>query len=194
MGIYNRDNINYGGFLQAAIANKIANAQRQADHEKAMAKLWGDTIAKAGQTIGRGAFYSYGGDDNISSDTSIAEDKAELAKLEDIQKKYNEQVAQRNKFDEIFNNPNYDAQAAQARIATNEMTGYNPTTQYMSQGASDLMKNYKPTLQEQYLNKYYQGNDYNPSKYNYDDIELRRIIEEQERNKYNPYLQNLWRA
>ena len=39
MGIYNRDNINYGGFLQNAIANKIHNAERQADHDKAMAKL-----------------------------------------------------------------------------------------------------------------------------------------------------------
>ena len=124
MGIYNRDNINYGGFLQAAIANKIHNAERQAEQEKAIGELWGDTIAKAGETIGRGAFYSYGGDSNIGSDTSIAEDKAELAKLEEIQKKYNEQVAQRKKFDEIFNNPsviNYTEQTQPSMVI-----GYNP--------------------------------------------------------------------
>lgn len=175
MGIYNRDNINYGGFLQAAIANKIHNAERQAEHEKAMAKLWGDTIAKAGQTIGKGAFYSYSGGDDASSvadaassnTNNLAEDKAEL--------NYWEAVREQKAADSP-KGPTLQEQAAQS------MFGYNPTNQ--SEAASHFMDNYRPNT----------FNDRVLTNQNNEEEQIRRMLERYERNKYNPYLQNLWRA
>lgn len=150
MSVYSRDNINYAGMLQNAIANRVANAQRQAQYIKDKGTLWGNTVKDVTKTLGRGAMASadmYGGD----SATTVDEDKAELKQLEEIQKKYNEQVAQRNKFDEIFNNPNYDMAAAQSRIATNEMAGYNPEQQYMSNVATSNMEGYKPFYSRNYI-------------------------------------------
>ena len=181
MGIYNRDNINYGGFLQNAITNKIKNAERQADHEKAMAKLWGDTIAKAGETMGAGAFYSYGGDKAANAakvattatttpsttTSSLAEDKAELNLWEGVRQ---QQAADAPK------GPSLQEQAAQS------MFGYNPTNQ--SEAASHFMDNYRPNT----------FNDRVLTNQNDEEEQIRRMLERYERNKYNPYLQNLWRA
>lgn len=145
MGIYNRDNINYSSMLMAALKDRAETAAREAAYKEKMGKIWGDATKSVGNMVGRGIMASadyYGGN---STSTTLEEDKAELAKLEEEQKKYNEQVEQRKKFDEIFNNPNYDAQAAQSRIATNEMNGY--TTEpfnYDSYNASALMKGYVP--------------------------------------------------
>lgn len=178
MGIYNRDNVNYGGFLQNAIANKIHNAERQAEHEKAMAKLWGDTIAKAGQTIGRGAFYSYGGDNASSvadtttsaintTPTTVDEDKAELNYWEGVREQ---------KAADAPKGLTLQEQAAQA------MFGYNPTNQ--SDAASHFMDNYRPnTFSDRVL-----------TNQNNEEEQIRQMLERYERNKYNPYLQNLWRA
>lgn len=184
MGIYNRDNINYGGFLQAAIANKIANAQRQADHEKAMAKLWGDTITKAGQTIGAGAFYSYGGDKAANAantattetsatttptitNSSLDEDKAELNLWESVREQKAADAPKGSTLQE---------QAAKA------LFGYNPTNQ--SDAASHFMDNYRPnTFSDRVI-----------TNQNDEDEQIRQMLERYERNKYNPYLQNLWRA
>lgn len=177
MGIYNRDNINYGGFLQNAIANKIHNAERQADHDKAMAKLWGDTIAKAGQTIGKGAFYSYSGGDDASSiagagastsnTNTLDEDKAELNYWEAVRE---QQAA------DAPRGPTLQQQAAQS------MFGYNPTNQ--SEAASHFMDNYRPNT----------FNDRVLTNQNDEEEQIRRMLERYERNKYNSYLQNMWRA
>ena len=176
MGIYNRDNINYGGFLQNAIANKIHNAERQADHDKAMAKLWGDTIAKAGQTIGKGAFYSYSGDnassvaDAATSNTNtntLDEDKAELNYWEAVREQ---------KAADAPKGPTLQEQAAQS------MFGYNPTNQ--SEAASHFMDNYRPNS----------FNDRVLTNQNDEEEQIRRMLERYERNKYNSYLQNMWRA
>ena len=177
MGIYNRDNINYGGFLQNAIANKIHNAERQADHDKAMAKLWGDTIAKAGQTIGKGAFYSYSGGDDASSiagagaatsnTNTLDEDKAELNYWQAVRE---QQAADAPK------GPTLQQQAAQS------MFGYNPTNQ--SEAASHFMDNYRPNS----------FNDRVLTNQSDEEEQIRRMLERYERNKYNSYLQNMWRA
>lgn len=142
MGIYNRDNINYSSMLMAALKDRAETAAREAAYKEKMGKIWGDATKSVGNMVGRGIMASA---DQYGSNTTLEEDKAELAKLEEEQKKYNEQVEQRRKFDEIFNNPNYDAQAAQSRIAANEMAGY--TTEpfnYDSYNATSLMKGYIP--------------------------------------------------
>lgn len=174
MSVYSRDNINYGGFLQNAIANKIHNAERQAEHDKAMAKLWGDTIAKAGQTIGKGAFYSYSGDnasnlaDAATSNTNtLDEDKAEL--------NYWQAVREQKAADGPLG-PSLQEQAAQS------MFGYNPTNQ--SEAASHFMDNYRPNS----------FNDRILTNQNDEEEQIRRMLERYERNKYNSYLQNMWRA
>lgn len=150
-GIYNRDNINYSSMLMAALKDRAETAARQAAYQERQGKLWGDTVKSVGNMFGRGIMASadtYGGD---SSTSTLDEDKAELKQLEEMQKKYNEQVEQRRKFDEVFNNPNYDTQAAQSRIATNEMTGYNPEQQYMSNVATSNMEGYKPFYSRNYI-------------------------------------------
>lgn len=151
MGIYNRDNINYSSMLMAALQDRAETAARQAAYKEKMGKIWGDATKSVGNMVGRGIMASadnYGGN---STSTTIEEDKAELKQLEEMQKKYDEQVEQRKKFDEIFNNPNYDAQAVQARLATNEMAGYNPEQQYMSNLATSNMEGYKPFYSRNYI-------------------------------------------
>lgn len=180
MGVYDRDGINYSSMLMAALKDRAETAARQAAYQERQGKLWGDTVKSVGNMVGRGIMASadsYGG----SSDTTVEEDKAELKQLEEMQKKYDEQVEQRKKFDEIFNNPNYDTQAAQARIATNEMTGYNPVPQYMSNEATSYMEGYKPFYSRNYI----------PAQDGvwYDPEEQERMKREaaEAMNGYNPY-------
>lgn len=118
--------------LQNAIANRARAAEREAEYIKNQGKLWGDTATYVGNTIGKGAFYSY-------EPQSLEENKAELAKLEEMQKKYEEQVEQRRKFDSLFSSPS----AAQIK-ANNEYFNYNPEPQLQSQAASNYMTGYKP--------------------------------------------------
>lgn len=181
MGIYNRDNINYSSMLMAALKDRADTAARQAAYQEKIGKIWGDATKSVGNMVGRGIMASadkYGGS---STPTTIAEDKAELAKLEEEQKKYDEQVELRKKFDEIFNNPNYDAQAAQARIASNEMVGYNPEQQYLSNEATSNMVGYKPFYSRNYI----------PAQDGvwYDPEEQERMKKEAEASMvgYNPY-------
>lgn len=111
-GIYTRDNINYSQMLQNAITNRAKSAEIQAAYKQAQGKLWGDTATNIGKYLGRGIF--------ATADSMSDEDEAELARLkeikaeqeqksyeEEIKKAYEEQLEQRNKFDNIFANPNY---------------------------------------------------------------------------------------
>lgn len=84
--------------LQNAIANRAKAAEREAAYIQNQGKLWGDTVTNVGNTIGKGAFYSY-------EPQSLAEKKAELAKLEEEQAKYNEQVAQRRAVNDYLMDP-----------------------------------------------------------------------------------------
>ena len=181
MGIYNRDNINYSSMLMSALKDRADTAARQAAYKEKMGKIWGDATKSVGNMIGRGIMASADQYGSNSSNTTIDEDKAELAKLEDIQKNYNEQVEQRKKFDEIFNNPNYDMAATQSRIASKEMEGYNPMPTYMSEGASDFMSGYQPLLTRNYV-PVQDGVWYDPE-------EQERMKKEAEASMegYNPY-------
>lgn len=142
-GIYTRDNVNYSQMLQNAIANRARNAERQADYIKNQGKLWGETATNVGKYFGRGIF---------ATADSMDEDEAELAHLkelkaeeeqkayeEEIQKAYDEQVEQRNKFDNIFANPNYGVYnpkynepqgASLSEEGTRSMQGYEPNFMY----------------------------------------------------------------
>jgi hypothetical protein len=99
-GIYTRDNINYSSMLQNAIANRAKAAEREAAYIQNQGKLWGDTATNVGKYFGRG-YMAY--------QDSLDEDEAELAQLK-AQKAYEEQVEQRKKFDEYFNNPDNRAE------------------------------------------------------------------------------------
>lgn len=54
MGIYQRDNINYGGMLGNAMANRMAYAQREADAQRQMGQNWGNAINQGAQGIAAG--------------------------------------------------------------------------------------------------------------------------------------------
>lgn len=54
MGIYQRDNINYGGLLGNAMANRMAYAQRDADIQRQMGQNWGNALNQGAQGIAAG--------------------------------------------------------------------------------------------------------------------------------------------
>lgn len=54
MGIYTRDNINYGGMLGNAMANRMAYAQRDADIQRQMGQNWANAINQGAQGIAAG--------------------------------------------------------------------------------------------------------------------------------------------
>lgn len=54
MSIYQRDNINYGGMLGNAMANRMAYAQRDADIQRQMGQNWGNAINQGAQGIAAG--------------------------------------------------------------------------------------------------------------------------------------------
>ena len=54
MGIYQRDNINYGGMLGNAMANRMAYTQREADAQRQMGQNWGNALNQGAQTIAAG--------------------------------------------------------------------------------------------------------------------------------------------
>lgn len=54
MGIYQRDQINYGGMLGNAMANRMAYAQREADAQRQMGQNWGNAINQGAQGIAAG--------------------------------------------------------------------------------------------------------------------------------------------
>lgn len=54
MGIYQRDNINYGGMLGNAMANRMAYAQRDADIQRQMGQNWGNALNQGAQSIAAG--------------------------------------------------------------------------------------------------------------------------------------------
>ena len=136
-GIYTRDNVNYSQMLQNAIVNRARAAERQAAYKQAQGKLWGDTATNVGKYLGRGIF--------ATADSMSDEDEAELARLKEIkaeqeQKAYEEQVEQRNKFDNIFANPNYGIYNPKyntpqgpslSEVGTRSMHGYIPLTSYI---------------------------------------------------------------
>lgn len=159
-GIYTRDNINYSTMLQNAIANRAKAAEREAAYIQNQGKLWGDTLTNVGNTIGKGAFYSY-------EPQSLEENKAELAKLEEMQKKYDEQVEQRRKFDSLFSSPS----AAQIK-ANNDYFGYNPEPQLQSQAESNYMNGYTPYTR-----------NYVPAYEEDEEVEIYR--------KLNPYIESM---
>lgn len=168
MGIYNRDGINYSSMLMAALKDRADTAARQAAYQEKMGKIWGDATKSVGNMIGRGIMASadsYGGN---STPTTIDEDKAELAKLEEEQQKYNEQVEQRRKFDELFNSPS----AAQWK-ANAEYFDYNPEPQLQAQNATNYMSGYNPTYTRNYIPE--------------QDKDWYRQQEEEQPVTYNPY-------
>ena len=140
--IYTRDNLNYSQMLQNAIANRAKAAERQAAYKQAQAKLWGDTATNVGKYLGRGIF--------ATADSMSDEDEAELAHLqelkakqeqkayeEEIKKAYEAQVEQRNKFDNIFANPNagvYNPSLSEEGTEPNVDWYYdcNPYTRYLA--------------------------------------------------------------
>ena len=125
MSVYSRDNINYAGMLQNAIANRVANAQREAQYIKDKGTLWGNTVKDVTKTLGRGAMASadmYGGD----STSTVDEDKAELKQLEEMQKQQEEIEKQREE-------------------AAKEMVGYTPNSvSPEAVRAAELMTGYVP--------------------------------------------------
>ena len=111
MSVYSRDNINYGGMLQNAIANRVANAQREAQYIKDKGTLWGNTVSNVANTVGR----AIGGYNGWKGDTSTA--AAEDAELEMLKKQLEDYQTQQSEA---------DAYNAQVQQATNAMNDYHP--------------------------------------------------------------------
>lgn len=111
MSVYSRDNINYAGMLQNAIANRVANAQREAQYIKDKGTLWGNTVSNVANIAG----HAIGGYNSWSGDTSTA--AAEDAELKLLKKQLEDYQAQQSAA---------DAYNGQVTTATNLMEGYHP--------------------------------------------------------------------
>ena len=101
-GIYTRDNINYSTMLQNAIANRAKAAEREAAYTQAQGKLWGDTVTNVGKYAGRG-YMAY--QDSLDEDEAELNKLLELKRQQEIEAKYNEQVAQRQAVNSYLMDP-----------------------------------------------------------------------------------------
>lgn len=79
MSVYSRDNINYAGMLQNAIANRVANAQREAQYIKDKGELWGNTVSNVANMFGRGL-------------TDFADEQDRQGQIDKMDKRYEDSV------------------------------------------------------------------------------------------------------
>lgn len=80
MAIYQRDNINYGGMLGNAMANRANYLQRRYDRVAQMGQNWGNAVQQTGQAIGnafnQAAQYQYNKDQLANQQQFQAEQNA----------------------------------------------------------------------------------------------------------------------
>lgn len=150
MPIYTRDNINYGGMLGNAMANRANYLQRRYDRVAQMGQNWGNAINQAGQTVqkafNQAAQYQYNKDQLANQQQFQAEQNAlnraqQLNMAREQQKLQAEQNAlnRQNTYDIALMNKGV---ANQERQAQNVMNYQNAIAQ--RKYAEDMLFNARP--------------------------------------------------
>jgi hypothetical protein len=122
MPIYTRDNINYGGMLQAALQNKANYLKNRYDRVAQMGKNWGDAVANSGK-VAQDAMFKIAGNyydqDKIAQQQQFQASEAEKRALEVMERQKEQQ-----KFQEAENKLNrqntYDIALLNKSIANDE--------------------------------------------------------------------------
>lgn len=150
MSIYTRDNINYGGMLGNAMANRANYLQRRYDRVAQMGQNWGNAVSQMGQTLNnafnQAAQYQYNKDQlanqqqfqaeqnalNRAQQLNMARDQQKFqAEQNELQRTSNERIA-------LMNN----GVANQERQAQNVMNYQNAIAQ--QKYAEDMLFNARP--------------------------------------------------
>jgi hypothetical protein len=119
MGVYQRDNIQYNNMIDAAIRNRLEGAKVRSDAQRKQGEIWGGTVKNLGGMAAR--YMDYANANRESPEARLKALEEELRQAE-IEKKYNEQVAQRRALDRaIAGYPEYKKELAEAEAkARNE--------------------------------------------------------------------------
>lgn len=103
MAIYQRDNINYGGMLGNAMANRANYLQRRYDRVAQMGQNWGNAVQQSGKTI-QDALYKIAGNyyeqDKLAAQQQFQHDEA-LKRAEEQLARQREQEAWQAKQNEL---------------------------------------------------------------------------------------------
>lgn len=122
MAIYQRDNINYGGMLGNAMANRANYLQRRYDRVAQMGQNWGNAVQQSGKTI-QDALYKIAGNyyeqDKLAAQQQFQHDEA--------LKRAEEQLARQREQEEWQAKQNELQRATTERIATMNANKGNPT-------------------------------------------------------------------
>lgn len=98
MPIYTRDNINYGGMLQAALQNKANYLKNKYDRVAQMGQNWGNAVANSGK-IAQDAMFKIAGNyydqDKIAQAQQFQASEAEKRALEALQRQKQQEEFQK---------------------------------------------------------------------------------------------------
>ena len=98
MPIYTRDNINYGGMLQAALQNKANYLKNRYDRVAQMGKNWGDAVANSGK-VAQDAMFKIAGNyydqDKIAQQQQFQASEAEKRALEALERQKQQEEFQK---------------------------------------------------------------------------------------------------
>ena len=98
MGIYTRDNINYGGMLATALQNKANYLKNRYDRVAQMGKNWGDAIANSGKVAQDAIFKlddQYYNQDKIEQQQKFQASEAEKSALRAMERQKEQEEFQK---------------------------------------------------------------------------------------------------
>ncbi len=122
MAIYQRDNINYGGMLGNAMANRANYLQRRYDRVAQMGQNWGNAVQQSGKTI-QDALYKIAGNyyeqDKLAAQQQFQHDEA-LKRAEEQLARQREQEAWQARQNELNRQNTYDIATLNRQSAVDE--------------------------------------------------------------------------
>ena len=122
MAIYQRDNINYGGMLGNAMANRANYLQRRYDRVAQMGQNWGNAVQQSGKTI-QDALYKIAGNyyeqDKLAAQQQFQHDEA-LKRAEEQLARQREQEAWQAQQNELNRQNTYDIAALNRQSAIDD--------------------------------------------------------------------------
>ena len=148
MAIYQRDNINYGGMLGNAMANRANYLQRKYDRVAQMGQNWGNAVQQSGKTV-QDALYKIAGNyyeqDKLAAQQQFQHDEA-LQRAQEQLARQQEQEAWQAKQNELNRQNTYDIalmnKGTQDAAKVDEWTkGYNVANAKLTQINAALNKN-----------------------------------------------------
>lgn len=127
MAIYQRDNINYGGMLGNAMANRANYLQRRYDRVAQMGQNWGNAIQQSGKAVqdafNTAARYQYN-KDQLAAQQEFQSNEA-LKRAQEQLARQQEQEAWQAKQNELNRQNTYDIALMNKGIATQERQAQN---------------------------------------------------------------------